>query len=46
MIKYNIRAPKDKEILKSISVLYSAFGRSPPENIKEEEKTWKELIKR
>jgi GNAT superfamily N-acetyltransferase len=46
MIKYNIRAPMDKEISKSISILYSAFGRPPPEDIEEEEKLWKELIKR
>jgi GNAT superfamily N-acetyltransferase len=46
MIKYNIRAPMDKEISESISILYSAFGRLPPEDIKEEEKIWKELIKR
>jgi len=44
MTKYNIREPIDKEISKSINILYSAFGRTPPENIKEEEKIWKALI--
>ncbi|MEE9378954.1 MAG: GNAT family N-acetyltransferase [Candidatus Lokiarchaeia archaeon] len=44
MFKYTIREPKDKEISKSINVLYSAFGRAPPVDIKEEEKIWKALI--
>jgi len=44
MIKYNIREPADKEISRCINVLYSAFGRAPPEDIKEEEKVWKALI--
>lgn len=44
MTKYNIREPTDKEISKSINVLYSAFGRAPPEDIKGEEKIWKALI--
>jgi len=44
MTKYHIREPKDNEISKSINVLYSAFGRNPPEDIKGEEKIWKALI--
>lgn len=44
MIKYTIREPTDKEISKSINVMYSAFGRTPPEDIQEEEKIWKALI--
>jgi len=43
-MNYNIREPTEKEILKVINVLYSAFGRTPPVNIKEEEKIWKALI--
>ncbi|MFX0040608.1 MAG: GNAT family N-acetyltransferase [Promethearchaeota archaeon] len=44
MINYSIREPTNKEIIKCITVLYSAFGRSPPINIKDEEKIWKALI--
>ncbi|MFW9998805.1 MAG: GNAT family N-acetyltransferase [Candidatus Hodarchaeota archaeon] len=44
MTKYNIRELTDKEISKSINVLYSSFGRDPPEDIKAEEKIWKALI--
>lgn len=44
MTKYNIREPTDKEISKSINVLYTAFGRTPPEDIKGEEKIWKALM--
>ncbi len=44
MFNYTIREPTDKEISKSINVLYSAFGRAPPLDIKEEEKIWKALI--
>lgn len=39
-----IREPNDEEILKSLKVLYSAFGRVPPAYIKKEEKLWKTLI--
>ncbi|TKJ20490.1 MAG: hypothetical protein CEE43_12490 [Promethearchaeota archaeon Loki_b32] len=45
MLKYTIREPADGEISRCINVLYSAFGRAPPEDIKEEEKNWKALIK-
>ena len=45
MFKYTIREPADGEISRCINVLYSAFGRAPPEDIKEEEKIWKALIK-
>ena len=45
MINYSIREPTDKEIIKCITVLHSAFNRAPPVNIKEEEKIWKALIK-
>jgi len=44
MIKYNIREPADKEISKSINLMYTAFNRTPPEDIKAEEKIWKALI--
>jgi GNAT superfamily N-acetyltransferase len=44
MINYSIREPTNKEIIKCITVLSSAFGRSPPINIKNEEKIWKALI--
>ena len=44
MKKYNIREPTDDEITQSIKVLYSAFGRDLPKNIKEEERIWKALI--
>ncbi|MFW9972699.1 MAG: GNAT family N-acetyltransferase [Candidatus Odinarchaeota archaeon] len=44
MFNYTIREPVDKEIIKSINVLYSGFGRVSPEDIKEEEKVWKALI--
>ena len=44
MFNYTIREPTDEEISKSINVLYSAFGRAPPLDIKEEEKIWKALI--
>ncbi len=46
MINYTIREPTDKEILKCITILYSAFGRIPPMDINEEEKIWKALIDR
>ncbi len=45
-MKYNIRKPTEIEILKAIKVLYSAFGRALPVNLKEEEKIWKALIER
>jgi GNAT superfamily N-acetyltransferase len=44
MVKYTIREPFEKEIKKCINVLYSAFGRSLPPNIKKEESVWKALI--
>ncbi|MFX1601252.1 MAG: GNAT family N-acetyltransferase, partial [Promethearchaeota archaeon] len=44
MKKCNIRKPTNDEIAQSIKVLYSAFGRDPPEDIKEEEKIWRALI--
>lgn len=44
MKKCNIRKPTNDEITQSIKVLYSAFGRDPPEDIKEEEKIWRALI--
>lgn len=44
MTNYNIREPTKQEISKSINILYSAFGRTPPDDIKKEEKTWKALI--
>ncbi len=44
MMKYNIRELTAKEILKAINVLYSAFGRVPPINIKKEEQIWNALI--
>ncbi len=42
MTKSNIREPADKEISKNINVLYSAFSRTPPEDIKAEEKIMEE----
>ncbi len=44
MTKYNIREPTDKEISKCINILYSAFDRKPPVDVKGEEKIWKALI--
>jgi hypothetical protein len=44
MVKYTIREPFDKEIKKCINVLYSAFERALPLNIKKEESVWKALI--
>ncbi|MFW9819431.1 MAG: GNAT family N-acetyltransferase [Candidatus Thorarchaeota archaeon] len=44
MVTYCIRETVKKEILTCINVLYSAFGRPLPLNIKEEEKIWKALI--
>ncbi len=44
MTNFNIREPTNKEISSIIKVLYSAFGRTPPEDIKVEEKIWKALI--
>ncbi|MFW9828531.1 MAG: GNAT family N-acetyltransferase [Candidatus Thorarchaeota archaeon] len=46
MKEYQIREPNDDEILKSIAVLYTAFKRTPPKSIVDDEKIWKELIKR
>jgi GNAT superfamily N-acetyltransferase len=45
MINYTIREPREDEILTCINVLYSAFGRVPPVEIKNEERIWKALIK-
>jgi len=45
MTKYNIREPIDNEISKIINILYSAFEREPPIDVKGEEKIWKALIK-
>ena len=44
MTIFNIREPTNKEISNILKVLYSAFGRAPPEDIKAEEKIWKALI--
>ncbi|MFX0023771.1 MAG: GNAT family N-acetyltransferase [Candidatus Hermodarchaeota archaeon] len=44
MINYRIREPIDKEIINCINVLYSAFDRPLPPNIKKEERVWKALI--
>jgi GNAT superfamily N-acetyltransferase len=44
MVNYTIREPVDKEIKKCIKVLYSAFERSLPPDIKKEERVWKALI--
>lgn len=44
MVNFNIREPVDKEIIKSINILYSAFERPLPPNIKKEERVWKALI--
>lgn len=41
MSNFIIREPLDEEILKCIEVLYTAFGRDLPDNIKQEEKIWK-----
>jgi N-acetylglutamate synthase-like GNAT family acetyltransferase len=46
MIEYNIRELSDKEIYKSVGVLYSSFGRTLNKRInEEEEKVWRALIK-
>jgi len=44
MTNFIIREPTNKEISSIIKVLYSAFGRAPPEDIKAEEKIWRALI--
>ncbi len=44
MVKYSIREPTNKEIIKCIKLLYSAFERPLPTNVKKEESVWKALI--
>ncbi|MFX1328843.1 MAG: GNAT family N-acetyltransferase [Promethearchaeota archaeon] len=45
MLNFSIRKPTNKEIIDCINVLYSSFRRPSPEDIKEEERIWKALIK-
>ncbi|MFX1388607.1 MAG: GNAT family N-acetyltransferase [Promethearchaeota archaeon] len=42
-MRYIIREPTENDILNTITVLYSAFGRDIPKNINEDVKLWKSL---